>query len=357
MSLKDKLKSKKIRVFIIGGLIVVALGGIFISKKMTAINILADESMEEFIESYSIPENEKVFINGSITPKESKSFSIESGYEISKVNVSNGQYVNKGYSLYTTKNNEILSQIQELESQLKELQNQKSKASEDLASINSEISKTNSEIKKLKDKSYVTTYAPFSGKIYIHEESSQDEVTSYMTLESNDHYMKGQVSEQDLPKISKDMPVNIYVFATEKELTGKISSISTRPSTSQSSSDYTPSSSLSYYDVYVEFDTQNDLVNGYHIQASIEIENKNPKIPTTAILEDGDSSYVYKVIDGKIVKQNIKINSKSDDYAVLNSGLGQNDVIIKYPTEDMKEGDEVMVDSINESSSHGEEGI
>ena len=104
--------------------------------------------------------------------------------------------------------------------------------------------------------------------------------------------------------------------------------------------------------MYVEFDTQNDLVNGYHIQASIEIENKNAKYQLQHILEDGDSSYVYKVIDGKIVKQNIKINSKSDDYAVLNSGLGQNDVIIKYPTEDMKEGDEVMVDSINESSSH-----
>lgn len=351
---KEKFRDKKVRIGAIIAIILLIAGGYYFYQKAKMNNIGMEEGMTEFIETYSIPENEKIFINGSIIPKESKKLSLEAGYEVSKLNVSNGQYVNKGDALFTVKSNEVLTQIQDLEQQVKDLNNQKNQVSSnpeqpaDVSSIDSEIAKTNSEIKKLKNKSSITTYAPFSGKVYMNESTqSPEEVASYMTLESTEYYMKGKVSEQDLPKLQKDLGVDIYIFATEGKLTGKISSISDRPSSGEESVEGMPGSSLSYYDVSVDFDTQENLTNGFHIQASVEVESKNPKIPTSAMMQDEGGTFVYKVFENKIVKQPIEIENKTDDFTVLKSGLMQNDTIIKYPTEEMKEGDEVPVDSTN----------
>lgn len=354
MLIKEKFKqfSKKKKVIIVSGVCAILIvGGYFLIPKNNSDIAGVVDGVTDIVETYTIPDNEKIFINGSIKPKNSKDISLEVGYEITDLKVSNGQYVNKGDALFTSKNKEILTQISDLEQQLKDLNNQKNQASSnpefsDLASINSEITKTNNEIKNLKNKSYITTTAPFSGKVYINESTDEQAATSYMTVESTEYYMTGQVSEQDLPKISKDMSVDIYVFATEGSLTGKISSILDRPST-QTDSMMSSGSSLSYYDVIIDFDTQENLTNGFHIQASLEVENKSPKIPSSAILQDGNGNFVYKVVDGSLVKQVIEVENKTEDFAVLKSGLSQQDTIIKYPTDEMNEGDVVPVDSIN----------
>ncbi|MGL5314408.1 MAG: efflux RND transporter periplasmic adaptor subunit [Peptostreptococcaceae bacterium] len=363
MLIKEKFKkiSKKKKVIVIVGIsAVLVVGGYFlIPKNNTDVSGVVD-GVTDIVETYTIPDNEKIFINGSIKPKNSKEITLEAGYEISDLKVSNGQYVNKGDALFVSKSKEILTQIDDLEQQLKDLNNQKNQASanpeSDLTSINSEITKTNNEIKNLKNKSYITATAPFSGKVYINSETADEQTTpSYMTVEGTEYYMTGQVSEQDLPKISKDMSVDIYIFATEGNLTGKISSILDRPSTQTDSMMGGSGSSLSYYDVVIDFDTQENLTNGFHIQASVEVENKSPKIPTTAILQDETGSFVYKAVDGSLVKQIVEIENKTDDFAILKSGLSQNDTIIKYPTEEMKEGDIVPVDGM--STPMMEEGI
>lgn len=324
---KDKiLGSKKGKIGLAIGLVAILCICIFISKRVG--NVGEVDGMEEIVETYSIPENEKIFMNGAIIPKESKSINVDSGYEVTKVNVSNGQYVTKGEALFTAKNQEVLNEISDLESQLS--------SAEDPDSIKSEI-------KNLKNKSYKTTYAPISGKVYLEEEgTSSDIASSYMTIESADYYMRGKVSEQDLPKIRNGMDVDIYIFATEKEIKGKIASISARPSTSTENQDTMGNNSLSYYDVSVDFNSQEGLVNGYHIQASVEIDSINAKIPATSVLRGEDNKpFVYKVIDNKLVKQTINIESENEDYVVLESGLVQNDMIVKFPTEDMKEGDDI----------------
>lgn len=362
MLIKEKFKNickKKKIIMIVGVSAILIVGGYFLmSKNNTAIEGVVD-GVTDIVETYTIADNEKIFINGSIKPKNSKEILLEAGYEISDLKVANGQYVNKGYTLFISKSKEILTQIDDLEQQVKNLNNQKNQAStnpdSDLTSIDSEITKTNNEIKNLKNKSYITVTAPFSGKVYINNETINEQTApSYMTLESTEYYMTGQVSEQDLPKISKDMDVDIYVFATEGNLTGKISSILDRPSTKADSMTGS-GSSLSYYDVVIDFDTQENLTNGFHIQASVEVENKSPKIPTTAILQDETGSFIYKVVDGALVKQIVEIENKTDDFTVLKSGISQNDTIIKYPTEEMNEGDIVPVDGI--STPMTEEGI
>ncbi|MGL5328431.1 MAG: efflux RND transporter periplasmic adaptor subunit [Peptostreptococcaceae bacterium] len=348
MSFKEKIKNKKIKIIVGISVLALIVGGLAISKSIKSKGIEAEGGIDSFIETYYIPENEKIFINGSVIPKQSKEIHLDSGYEISKLNISNGQVVSKGETLFTAKSEEVLSQIDDLNVQLKELYNQKKNTSNnseeevDLSSIESEIAKLNSEIKSLKNKSYKTTYAPFSGKVYMNEEESSEESPSYMTIESTDYYMKGQVSEQDLPKIKKDLGVDIYIFATEGKLTGKIASISDRPSTELSGEvNGGGTSSLSYYDVTIDFNSQKGLTNGFHIQASVEIDSKDFKVPTSALKEDESGTYVYRVVDNIIVRQDVKIKDRSEETVVIKSGLAPNDTIIKNPTDEIKEGEEM----------------
>lgn len=330
---KEKiLKSKKRKAALAIGVVAILCVGIFIFKKTN--NNMGGEIIEDVVETYSIPENEKVFMNGSIKPKESKSINVDAGYEITKLSVSNGQYVTKGTPLFTAKDQEVLNQISDLEKQIS--------SSEDPNSIRSEIN-------SLKNKSYKTTYAPISGQVYLEEEASANtEVpSSYMTIESVDYFMKGQVSEQDLPKISKNMGVDVYIFATEKDVRGTITSISQRPASATENQDMMGNSNLSYYDVTVDFESQDGLVNGYHIQASVQIDSANPKIPATCVLRGEDNKpFVYMVKNNQLVKQLIEIESENEDFVVIESGLSQKDSIVKFPTEDMKEGDEINSDAM-----------
>ena len=89
------------------------------------------------------------------------------------------------------------------------------------------------------------------------------------------------------------------------------------------------------------FENQENLVNGFHVQASIEIIDNLSKIPTSALVKTDDEVYVFKVIDGILKKQNVEIVSSNDELTVIKSGLDKNDIIVKYPIDNMKEGDPI----------------
>ncbi|MEG2788640.1 MAG: efflux RND transporter periplasmic adaptor subunit [Romboutsia sp.] len=335
MSFLEKFKNKKILIGVGVVTVIILVTGLFIYNKNKNNNDQLGD-MDNYIETYTIADNEKVFINGKILPTESKDFNPSSEGEISKLNVSNGKVVKKGDLLFTCKNDSILIEIEDLKSQIKELK--KSNTANDPL-VNAEISKLNSQISVLDKKAYISTYAPFDGKVYLNEESANPtEGTSFMTVQSNEFYMKGQASEQDLSKLQIDDPVDILIFSTDKNMTGRISFISDRPTTEMN--DMNAQGSLSYYDISIAFDNQEGLVNGFHVQASIEIKDSLAKIPTSCILKDeNDKPYVFEDLDGILKKQLVEIDSETEEFTVIKSGLDKNDILVRYPSPDMKEGD------------------
>lgn len=349
MSFLGKLKNKKVLIGV--GVVIVLATGIFIYNKNKNNNEELGE-VENYIETYTIADNEKVFINGKILPTESKDFNPSSEGEISKLNVTNGKIVKKGDLLFTCKNDAILNEIDGLKSQVSELK--KSNSSDDPL-INTEISKLNAQISALDKKAYINTYAPFDGKVYLNEQSENaTEATSFMTLQSNQFYMQGQASEQDLSKLQIDDPVDVLVFSTDKKVTGRISFISDRPSSQTNDMNMGGQGSLSYYDISISFDNQEGLVNGFHVQASIEIRDSLSKIPTSCILRDtNDKPYVFEDKNGILKKQIVEIASTNEEFTVIKSGLDKNDVLVRYPSEDMKEGD--PIDTGN--ASYSDEGM
>lgn len=336
MSFLEKFKNKKM-IIGVGTFVIIALGaGIFIYNK----NKLNNEQMTEMqssIETYTIADNEKIFINGSIVPAKSQNFNPTE--EISNLNVTNGKVVKEGDLLYTVKNQAILDEIDGLKAQINELK--KSNTANDPL-INTEISKLDAQISALDKKAYVNTSSPFSGKVYLNEQSGNMEETSpFMTVISNEFYMKGQASEQDLSKLQIDDPVDVLVFSNNKHLAGRISFISDRPSSEANDMNTGEQGNLSYYGINIAFDDQEELVNGFHVQATIEVRDSLVKIPTSAIIRIEDKAYVFKDLDGILKKQAVEISSENKEFTVVKSGLDKKDVIIRYPSEDMKEGDPI----------------
>lgn len=350
MSFLKKIENKKIKIGIcISVFAALLVGGYFLTKSKIDEKNLALES-ESYIETYTIADSEKIFVNGTILPTESKDFNLPGEGDISTLKVQNGQSVKKGDLLFTVKNDLILSEIDSLKSQINVLKNENI---ENDPSLNIEISKLEEQVSSLNKKAYTNTYATFNGKIYLNESSEEQPISSFMTLISNEFYMKGQVSEQNLPKLNIDDPAKVLIFSNEKNLNGRISFISDRPSTGTNNMDMNMGGqgNLSYYDIKISFDSQDGLVNGFHSQATIEIVDTLVKVPTSAILEDENGSYVFKDYNGVLKKQVVEIESKNDDFTVVKSGLDKLEVIIRYPSPEMLEGDPVNTE--NSTSSDG----
>lgn len=345
MSFLEKLRNKKIKVFVgitIVSSLLIGTYSLFNKENNTV------QSEENYVETYTIADNEKVFINGIILPTKSKEFNIQTNGEISKLNVTNGKIVKEGDLLFTIKNESIINEIDILNNQIAELK--KSNIDND-SIINAEINKLESQVSILNQKAYTDTTAPFAGKVYLNTENSNSEYDSIMVLQSNTFYMKGQVSEQDLLKLQIDDAVTVTILSTDKKVSGRISEISDVPTFSENNN----SSTLSYYDISVSFENQEDLINGFHVQGSIEITNNLCKIPSSSILKDeNDNPYVFKSYDGILKKQKIEIQSKNNEFTVVKGGLDKQDVIIRYPSPEMNEGDAVPVATFDTSINSNE---
>lgn len=349
MSFFKKFKNRKIA--ITTGVILLAslsIGIMYINK-----NSNSSLPEENYVETYTIADNEKIFINGVILPTKSKDFTLPSESEISKLNVTNGKIVKEGDILFTVKNEDVLNEIDILKSQITELKNTSTELD---PLIESEINKLEAQVSALNKKAYTDTTAPFAGKVYFNDNNMDSQYSSTITLQSTTFYMKGQTSEEDLSKLQIDDSVSVTVLSTNKKVEGRISSISDRPSTNEG--DNMSNSSLSYYDINVSFENQESLVNGFHVQACIEITDNLCKVPTTSILKDeNDKAFVFESFDGILKKQIVEIQSQNDEFTVIKGGLDKKDIIVRYPSQEMSEGDVIPVDNleVNTEATKGEQ--
>lgn len=306
-----------------------------------------EQKIREKYEIYKIPAYENIDINGMVTPRESKQYANPENNSLSDISVENGQEVNDGDLLFTTKDNSVIEQINVLKSQLTSLNSQKSRLSKNnkdnvnndaIASINTQISSVEAQISALNSSAYVKNTAPFAGKVYINDQNSTDMSTSFISLVSNEFFMKGYVSEDDLEKVHVDQTVSIKVNSSDKKMTGRISYVSDRPTTAKTKE---MKDNLSYYEVDISFEDQEGLVNGFHVDADLEIVSNEYKVPTTAVLKSGDSAYVMKDLDGILKKQEVTIVKTGKNVTKIVTNLEPGDKILKHPDKSMKEGDAI----------------
>ena len=306
-----------------------------------------EEKLREKYEIYKIPAYENIDIGGTVTPRESKQYATPENNSLSDISVENGQEVNDGDLLFTTKDNSVVEQINVLKSQLSSLNSQKSNLSRNntdnvnsaaISTINAQISSVEAQISALNSSAYIKNTAPFAGKVYINDQSSTNMNTSFISLVSNEFFMRGYVSEDDLSKVQIDQTVSIKVKSSDEKMTGRISYVSDRPTTTKTKE---MKDNLSYYEVDISFENQEGLVNGFHVDADLEIVSNEYKVPTSAVLKSGDSSYVMKDLDGILKKQEVTVVKKGKNVTKIVTNLEPGDRILKNPDKTMKEGDAI----------------
>ena len=355
----------------------VGVGSYFLKQSMNKESVAT-------MEIYTVPSTDKVFVNGKIEPEKVENIFLDATKgTVDKVEVENGDVVEKGDTLFIYKNDQVQSQVEQLELQLNSAKSQKEeinkqnaeakKQLEDLkkaglenqmpqggqmpnlgqnaggeistGSVDEQIKLLEKQIKALKDKEYYKVTAPIGGKVIL-AESSTNPTQPYITVESGDYYISGSVNEKDQPKIKERQEVQITILSTNKNINGKISSVGNTPIdngaslAAQTGAQGGAGGNMSYYEVKITPDSQEDLTNGFHVQASVNLDKKPIEIPKEAILSVDNEEFVFKNVDGKLVKQVITYSPKegSEDEVIVSSGLNEEDKIVSNPTPNMKEG-------------------
>lgn len=372
------MKKKYIGIIVCVVVIIAATIGMVLLKNSSA-------KKEAKIETITIPSVEKVFINGKIVPNESKKIylDIASG-EVSSVSVKNGETVKKGDVLFTYKNDKLDTQIKDLELQLKSAKEQKSdllkkkdeldkKAKEDkeklekikneslnsgkvpgaiegvnpmagsisgdsidTQAIDKQINLLENQIKNLKSSKYKEVTAPINGIVTINKDN-QNVQEPYMIIQSNNLYVDGVVNEKDQQKVKKNQKVDVSILANNKNIKGKIISVSDIPENSAASLDPKSSQNMSFYKVDIDLDSQKGIVDGFHVQATVNLDEKDITIPKSAVLDENGKKYVYIVSDNKLKKAFVTVTEDKDNY-IVKEGLNSGEKVVKTPDSTMKEG-------------------
>ena len=375
------MKKKYLKYVVIGAIILVSTVAIYLVK-ITSDNSQGKSSSISSIETTIIGNSsKKIYINGVIQPIENKNIYLDASKgKVDTVSVTDGQAVNAGDVLFTYKNDTITSQIEDFNGQISTYQTQKERLENkkkdsnnkltekknslsnlksnpqdeitmasiqslegEIQSLETEISSYNDQLNKkienLKKDESTEVKADISGVVDI--VGSKDDYTNvFISISSNDLYIKGSVSEKYVEKLKKEQEAEVLVIANNSTIKAKVDEISKKPSTSSSigSSMDTSANSLSNYDVTLLLDSQENILDGYHVQATIFEEEKELKIPKEAIIEENGETFVYKVEDGALKKQNVEYEDSENDDAKILSGLEEGEEVVTNPTEDTKEG-------------------
>lgn len=304
---------------------------------------------------FTISGSEKIYVNGVVTPVKTETFFMDETLgEIEKINVNSGEIVDKGHLLYTYKNTQKETEVKEKEVELKSkeadlilLKKDSQANAVDVKVLEKEIANLKKEIANLKAEISTKVTAPFNGTVYLEGELNDASTNgAILTIDSRDCYLEGTVNERDLAKLKVGVGTDLHIFSLDENRSGKVTYISKRPNTATNSE-----SGLSEYKIRVEFDRQDDLVNGYHAQAKINIGDEAIIIPTTAVITEEDNKQYVLLIEGGIVKKK-EIQAtivENDTVATVTVGLKDKDVIVRdAKSSNLKDGDEINPENSSE---------
>lgn len=148
-----------------------------------------------------------------------------------------------------------------------------------------------------------------------------------------DEFQKGEIKVDQLVKIidRKDQ---------SKTWRGKISRIDA------TASEEKEESTISKYPFEVAMENGEDMPNiGNHVYIQPQKEeNTKVSIPADYIMKEKDKNFVWKVIKGQVVKQEVTVGESNKEAKTIevNTGLTKDDTIV-YPTKFIKEGMKVPI--------------
>lgn len=317
------------------------------------------------IEYYTVPAIEQIFVNGVVTPEQSQEFYQEENLGTrGDLQVENGQVVEAGTLLYSYTNETVQKEVTQLYNEAARLETNRANTAYkqqlaidrfyemqeeeraqtldelimdfNLYDLDAQIKEIYNNILSLEESVYTEVTAPFTGKVVIPEEKKAD--VPVLALISENFYVAGTVNEKDLEKVTIGQVADITVVSSNFTTVGKVSFVDTTPANTVSDP-YTQGSSMSSYPVKLSFDSLERIVNGYHVQATINLEENQVVVPKAAIRTDGDVTYVLVNDFGTVTRRVIQTTEETAAGIVVTSGLEAQDEIIVSSEADVQEGD------------------
>jgi len=344
------------------------LGAWIFVKKSEANTTAEDQTVQ-------LPSKEKVFINGTIVPQDSETVTVPTGYDtMGTIAVTNGQNVSVGQELFRCSASSITEQIETLNNTLnasdQEIANQNtqianteerisaleqtqndSTAIAQIQALQEQLegyktqesategtrSDTENSIATLRNQETKIVTAPIAGQLTI-ADGDPLKVQNYMVIDSNTYIFRGTVDETSFSKIFIDQAVDLLIVPTNTTQAGKIISISNKPITTTDvsgtgTSTSSSTSSVSQYQVEVALESNEGMVNGYHAQGTIVLDDYSAIVAKSVLLTDQDKNYVLvKKEDGSAEKVEIDYTKTEDpDKITLTKGLTGGETIYLYP--------------------------
>ncbi len=170
-----------------------------------------------------------------------------------------------------------------------------------------------------------TIAAPFSGRLGIREITpgilggeqsiiaTLDDI-SYIKIDAN-------IPENYLPALKKNLKVKITSNEIKDEFIGNIETISAR---------IDPTTRSVLIQVKVK-NSENKIIPGMLLDMSIRYNERSAlEVPQEAIVQSGEDTTVFKIVDGKTVSlTSIKVGLRDFERAEVISGLSEGETIVK----------------------------
>ncbi|MDO5708288.1 MAG: hypothetical protein Q4P31_06620 [Andreesenia angusta] len=347
------------------------------------------------LEKYTIPSKKYIFINGIVKPKSVRVYETNPVKgELDSINFKDGDQVNPGDILISYRNQEVINQIAELghdieglrtnkaneiesrNKQIKKLETQRANMIEEakaagqpimysqlpsteldtpMTDYDSQIAKIQRQIEGLRSKAYETEVTDIGGKISIENISGAQGNQKRITVRNSQNIISGKVKEKDLNKIREGMTGKSVFVASNKSYDSKIESVNRIAVSSESigtninanlngisPQQDTNINQNSEYEVIIVLDKDTeDLIDGFHVQTKIPLEEENEiKLPKKSVIEENSKKYVFLIgKDNKLKKRQIFTKGIEGESLIVKSGLKEKDVIVKNPNPELKEGD------------------
>lgn len=153
----------------------------------------------------------------------------------------------------------------------------------------------------------------------------------------------GNLTEYDLANIAVDQEVKLTTKVyPEKEWMGKITYISNYPASDQTVSAGTGGGTGAKYPFKAVLTSElAELKQGFSVNIEVVNTTKNILVPVTAVVLEGETSFVWILVDGKVKKVEVTLGNADALNQEVTAGLAVGDQVITIPTPDLEDGKEV----------------
>ncbi|MGO4937794.1 efflux RND transporter periplasmic adaptor subunit [Fundicoccus sp. Sow4_H7] len=212
--------------------------------------------------------------------------------------------------------------------------------------VNNQIEDLEIAMTRLKEQRDGSVLAKFAGKVYLNSAGKDNASVPFVRIVSDEVSVTGTVTEYEFFALGDDVPVNIFVNAENRDVSGTmiahdlfpISSGSTdgENSTSMGMGGYSTGSQYGFTikpDEYIQ--------PGFSVK--IQVYLSGVSVPQEAIMDNGSGDYAVMVYrDGFAHKQSVRLKQQGLQ-RVVTSGLNAGDIVLQQPYE-VEDGQAIQID-------------